>query len=653
MGREIAAKFVRLFQAPTDDMELVRAQFHAFAKQIPLLYIILSINTAAVVFTFAKFGHPWISLYLPLALCLAGLGRGVTWWRIGRAAVSDDVVVLYMRRTNRLAFISALAFIAWGMALFPYGDAYAQGQLVFFLGLSLISGAFCLMHLRSAALSVTLFGVAPFSIYFFFAEEGHFRSAAINLALVSLGMIVILMIYNRDFANLVSSRRSLLEKQEETQRLSEENLRLANLDALSGLPNRRALMSQLEEMHRASGEAHTQIAVIFVDLDGFKDVNDAYGHETGDRVIEIVAAELQRLLPEGAVLARLGGDEFAALISASDAAAQADMFAARVVANLTEPIRIRERAVQIGASVGIACAPQGACDAGELFRRADAAMYDVKENGKAGVRVYSAALDAARHRQQELEGEIRQGLIDGQFEVFYQPIVDAEGKDIVSVEALLRWPRRPAGAIGPDQFICVAEASGLINPLGLFVLRRACQDILEAKGLNLSVNVSPAQFRDPDFEAKIAAVLAETGFPAQRLEFELTESYLIDHPERAMAVIASLKGMGVSIALDDFGVGYTSIAYLQRYGFDRIKIDKSLAGRVATDKKAGVLVAGAIYIANGLDMAVTAEGVETEEQADLLRLAGCQCLQGFRYSEPKPIDEIRDWLTERRGDAAA
>lgn len=427
------------------------------------------------------------------------------------------------------------------------------------------------MHLRSAVLSVTLFGVAPFSLYFFFAEQGHFRAAAIHLALVSLGMIVILMIYNRDFANLVSSRRSLLEKQEETQRLSGENLRLANLDALSGLRNRRALMSQLEGIHRASGEAHTQTAVIFVDLDDFKDVKGAYGHETGDRVIEIVAGELQSLLPEDAVLARLGGDEFAALISGSDAAALADMFAARVVSSLNEPIRIGERAIQIGASVGIACAAQGACDARELFRRADAAMYDVKANGKAGVRVYSAALDAARHRQQEL--------------------------------------------------------------------------------LHLSVNVSLAQFRDPDFEAKIADVLAETGFPPARLEFELTEGYLIDHPERAMAVISSLKGMGISIALDDFGTGYTSISYLQRYGFDRIKIDKSLAGRIATDKKAGVLVAGAIYIANGLDMAVTAEGVETEEQAHLLRLAGCQCLQGSRYSKPKPIDEIRDWITKR--DAAA
>jgi diguanylate cyclase (GGDEF)-like protein len=497
-----------------------------------------------------------------------------------------------------------------------------------------------------------LFGIAPFSIYFFFAEQGHFRSAAINLALVSLGMIVILMIYNRDFANLVSSRRSLLEKQEETQRLSEENLRLANLDALSGLPNRRALMSQLEAIHQATGKANTQTAVIFVDLDGFKDVNDTYGHETGDKVIKIVAREFQSLLPEGAVLARLGGDEFAGLISGSDAAEQADMFAARVVSSLNEPIRIRERAIQIGASVGIACAAQGACDARELFRRADAAMYDVKANGKADVRVYSAALDAARQRQQELEAQIRQGLIEGQFDVFYQPIVDADRKEIVSVEALLRWPRRLAGPIGPDQFISVAEASGLINPLGLLVLRRACRDILEAK-VKLSVNVSPAQFRDPDFEAKIAAVLAETDFPAERLEFELTEGYLIDHPERAMAVISSLKGMGISIALDDFGTGYTSISYLQRYGFDRIKIDKSLAGQIATDKRAGVLVAGAVYMANGLDMAVTAEGVETEEQANMLRLAGCQCLQGFRYSEPKPIDEIRDLLTERSRDVAA
>jgi diguanylate cyclase (GGDEF)-like protein len=591
--------------------------------------------------------------------------RGLTWWRIGRSEVPDDVAIQHMRRTNRLAFFLAVVFTVWGMALFSYGDAYAQSQIVFFLALSMIGCTFCLMHLRSAVLSVTLVGVVPFSIFFSFADHGHFRPAAVNLALVAIGMIAILMTHNRDFANLVASRRSLLEKQAETQHLSDENLRLANLDSLSGLPNRRALMSRLGEIHAPGRESDAVTAIVFVDLDGFKDVNDTYGHETGDKLIKILSTQFERLLPEGAILARLGGDEFASLISARNAEELAQTFATCVTDFLKQPIRIGERAIQVGASIGVACALPGECNAQELFRRADTAMYDVKANGKAGVTMYAPELDAERQRQQDLEMEIRQGLHQGEFEVYYQPIVDAATKAIVSVEALLRWPRRPQGTIGPDQFIPVAETSGLIHPLGLFVLRRACEDFLDIDGLKLSVNVSPAQFRDPEFELKVATILSETAFPAARLELELTEGYLIDHPQRAMTAISSLKRMGVSVALDDFGTGYTSIAYLQQYGFDRIKIDKSLAGQIATDKKAGVLVAGAIYLATGLDMAVTAEGVETEEQAAMLRLAGCQCLQGFWYSAPKSLPDLlaqdliandliaKDLIAQRRVGSAA
>ena len=640
MLKYLAGKIHFLFSVPSHDIELVRAQFRAFSRQIPLLYFILGANTLALSMAYAKFGHPWLSVYLPTALCLVCIVRGVTWWRIGRSEVPDDMAILYMQRTNKLAFFIAVAFTVWGMTLFSYGDAYARSQIVFFLALSMIGCSFCLMHLRSAVLSVTLVGVVPFSIFFFFADEGHFRPAAVNLALVALGMIAILMTYNRDFANLVASRRSLLEKQEETQRLSDDNLRLANLDSLSGLPNRRALMSRLGEIHAPDREKGAVTAVVFVDLDGFKDVNDAYGHETGDTLIKIVAGQFQRLTPQNAILARLGGDEFASLISDPNADELAKTFAMRAIALLEQPIKIGDRNIQVGASIGIACAVPGDCDSQELFRRADTAMYDVKANGKGGVKTYSPELDAERQRQQDLETQIRQGLREEEFEVHYQPIVDAATKAIVSVEALLRWPRRPEGAIGPDQFIPVAEASGLINPLGLFVLRRACEDFLNVEGLRLSVNVSPAQFRDPEFEAKVATILSETAFPAERLELELTEGYLIDHPQRAMTAISSLKGMGVSVALDDFGTGYTSIAYLQQYGFDRIKIDKSLAGQIGADKKAGVLVAGAIYLATGLDMAVTAEGVETEEQAALLRLAGCQCLQGFWYSAPKSLRDL-------------
>jgi len=648
LKQRLSGKLKRLLSVPTNDVDLVRAQFQAFAKQIPLLYFILATNAMAVAFTFAKFGPPWITLYVPTTLFVVCLVRGVTWWRIGRSKVPDADAIRHMRRTNRLAFIIAIAYTAWGFALFPYGDAYAQGQIVFFLALTMISCNFCLMHLRPAVLNVTFVGVVPFSIFFFFADQGHFRAAAVNLAFVAFGMITMLMSNYRDFANLVASRRSLIEKQMETQ--SDENLRLANLDSLSGLPNRRALMTALSERCGDRAKTGAPTAVVFIDLDGFKDVNDTYGHETGDQLIAVVAQDFKRLLPGDALLARIGGDEFAASISATDALQLAHSFASIVIEFLERPIRIGERPIQVGASIGVACAAPTECSADELFRRADTAMYHVKANGKSGVKLYTPELDAERQKRQQIEDQLRRGLAENEFDVVYQPIVDAGARRIVAVEALLRWPRRKEGALSPDQFIPVAEASGLINPLGLFILRRACEELRDIEGIRLNVNVSPAQFRDPDFETQVTNILSQTRFPAKRLELELTEGYLIDHPQRATIAISFLKAMGVSIALDDFGTGYTSIAYLQQYGFNRIKIDKSLAGKITTDRKAGVLVAGAVHLANGLDMAVTAEGVETEEQAAMLKLVGCNCLQGFLFSKPKPLCEAlrSEWMEEQR-----
>jgi len=629
-----------LLSVPTDDIELVRAQFKAFAKQIPLLYFILATNTGAVMLTYAHFGPVWISLYAPGFLCFVCLVRGVKWWRIGRSEVSDADAIRHMRMTNKLAFVMAVAFSVWGMSLFPYGDAYAKSQIVFFLALTMISCIFCLMHLRSAALTVCIVGIVPFSLYFFFGDHGHFRAAAVNLALVGVGMIAILLVYYRDFAHLVASRRALIDKQTETQRLSDENLQLANIDSLSGLSNRRALMTKLQELQSRGRSGADPTAIVFIDLDGFKDVNDTYGHETGDHLIALVADNLRRMLPARAMLARLGGDEFAVVLCEPDAAGQAQRFADAFVDLLRRPVMIRERTIQVGASVGISCATPDACTAQELFRRADTALYYVKANGKSGVKVYAPELDSERQRAQELEEQIRRGLAESEFEVHYQPIVDAHTKRVVSLEALLRWPRRPEGPMGPDQFIRVAESSGLIHPLGLFALRRACVELEAFPELKLNVNISPAQFRDPDFEAKVGEILRETGFPTARLELELTEGYLIDHPQRAAAAISSLKSMGVGVALDDFGTGYTSIAYLQEYGFSQIKIDKSLVARVGHDKKAGVLIAGSVYLANGLDMEVTAEGVETSEQERLLRASGCKYLQGYLFCEPLPMRQL-------------
>ncbi|WP_297202373.1 EAL domain-containing protein [uncultured Pluralibacter sp.] len=414
----------------------------------------------------------------------------------------------------------------------------------------------------------------------------------------------------------------------------------ARIDWLSGLPNRRALLEALEQANlRGEGGGKT---MVFIDLDGFKDVNDIYGHDVGDALIVHVAGVLQAQTPDGALLARLGGDEFALAASGPQAAQAADTFARRVLESLSQPIRIRERTIYIGASIGIASGDDGTESSPELFRRADIAMYHSKINGKGRVTWYDAALNSAREHQLRIENEIRHGLAHDEFEVWYQPIVNAATLDITGVEALVRWPRRPGGELRPDDFIAVAESSGLIEPLGQLVLRRACRDLLELCNLTLSVNISPAQFRDPNFESHVAQALEESRFPAARLQLEITETYVLEGPDRACAAIANLKALGASIALDDFGTGYSSIGYLRRLSVNSIKIDKSLAGSVDSDAQAAALVSGTVRIATALGMSVVAEGVENEQQVTLLREAGCDRLQGYLFGQPMPVAALRE-----------
>lgn len=413
---------------------------------------------------------------------------------------------------------------------------------------------------------------------------------------------------------------------------------IALTDWLSHLPNRRALIEQLERISRR-GDRDIK-TVVFIDLDGFKDVNDIYGHDVGDILIIRIADMLQTLVPHGGMLARMGGDEFAMTVGGAHSEASASAFAGSVLDYLSTPIRIGERTLHISASLGIASGTLQEKTSSELFRQADIAMYHSKITGKGRITHYDAELSSAREYQLSLEDDIRHGLEHDEFEVWYQPIVCARSQAMVGVEALVRWPRRPKGELMPDAFITIAETSGLIYSLGQFVLARACRDLLAHNDLKLSVNISPAQFRDPEFEDKVSSVLKSSGFPPARLQLEVTETYVLERPERARAAISALKALGTAVALDDFGTGYSSIGYLRRFNFDTIKIDKSLAGLVDDDDQAAALVGGTIRIASALGMTVIAEGVETEKQMKLLRLAGCDQLQGFYFSEPMPLSSL-------------
>jgi diguanylate cyclase (GGDEF)-like protein len=640
--KRAASTLASQYRLRSDDMDLGRAQFREFVHQVPLLYFVLSCNAVAVLLTYSRFAPHLLSSAFPVVLCAIAAYRGIWWSRRRNVSFSDAEILKHIRTTSILAIIMTAGFMVWGFLLYPYGDQAAKGHLTFFLALTQISSVFCLMPLRSAALSVATIATVPFFFFFLFVDGGRMAPEAVMLAIVAGGMIVIMYRYNGTFSKLIRSRRVLRQRQTETQKLSDENRQIALTDPLSGLPNRRALLERLDAVAGTPQLPADALAVVFIDLDGFKVVNDVHGHQLGDRLIVTVGHSLESIRPAGSMLARMGGDEFALLIEGPDCAGKAMSFAEQAVDLIGVPARIGGRLLKVGASIGIAVNDEAdIVDPFELLRRADTAMYEVKANGKGGIMVYDPSLDQDRIRRHELEQEIARGLGRSEFDVVYQPIVAAGDFGTVGVEALIRWPGRPAGPLNPDEFIGVAEGSGLIQALGMYVLERACRETRHIDGLRLSVNVSPTQFNHPDFERQVVQILNLTGFDPERLQLEITERHLIEYPERARVAIESLRSRGIVFALDDFGTGFTSLAYLQSYGFSCVKIDRSLTQRLETDTKANYLISGLVQMAKGLDVSVVAEGVENELLARMLTAAGCNELQGYHFGRPAALATLR------------
>lgn len=417
-------------------------------------------------------------------------------------------------------------------------------------------------------------------------------------------------------------------------------------DSLSQVPNRRALHIDFQR-HAESGE---EAALALIDLDGFKLVNDHYGHFVGDRLIKECASLLREVCRDEARFYRLGGDEFAILVVGQIAGNILEGICRKLLGRLTAPFHIDDRTIVVGASIGLArSSAEERTSSSELLRRTDVAMYASKDAGKMRCTWFSSEFDKNRDLIRGIDAELRQALVNNQFRIHYQPLVDAHSRAIVAVEALLRWERPDGSRVGPDVFIPIAEESGLINAIGLWVLRQACLDAMDWHGIMLSVNVSAAQLRNPEFPIELGLILEETGFPPSRLELEVTETYLVIDPVVAGHSLEVIRDFGVGIVLDDFGTGYASIGFLRQFRFEKLKIDRSLIVDATCDEGSRAMMLASIAVARALDMDVTAEGVETQDQADLARTAGCDQMQGWLYFKAMAAEQISEHLTNAAG----
>jgi diguanylate cyclase (GGDEF)-like protein len=427
---------------------------------------------------------------------------------------------------------------------------------------------------------------------------------------------------------------------------------LAHYDALTDLPNRALFHEQLKrELARiAPGE---QLAVMYIDIDEFKSVNDTLGHLIGDELLKSVAVSLGRCIRDTDFVARLGGDEFAIVQTGVGTADDVTGLVTRVLDTIREPYECLGHQVTTDASIGIALAPQHGADLDQILKNADLAMYAAKSAGRRTYRFFEPEMDARVRARRILEMDLRQAISDGAFEVHYQPCVSLRDNKITGCEALLRWRHSERGMISPAEFIPIAEETGLINQLGEWVLTTACAEATTwPEHIKLAVNVSPVQFKSGTLALKIVAALAASGLPASRLELEITEAVLIRDDEVALAILHQLRAIGVGIALDDFGTGYSSLSYLQRFPFDKIKIDRCFVNDIAEPDGSSCIVQAVVNIAAARQMTTTAEGVETQQQRDLLRALGCAEMQGYLFSPARPAAEIRQ-LFRREQSAGA
>jgi diguanylate cyclase (GGDEF)-like protein len=446
-----------------------------------------------------------------------------------------------------------------------------------------------------------------------------------------------------DGGMFVLAVRDIRERKEAAARIAH----LAYHDVLTGLPNRAVfaehLAATLEQSERR------RVALLCLDLDGFKAVNDLYGHPAGDELLIEASHRLRDAVGEGCLVARLGGDEFAVVQAGAYQPRHAGSLADKIIGALNEPFLLQDQSVRVGCSVGIAVYPTDARSASDLIKNADLALYRAKSEGGRLARFYEAAMDEAMRDRRNMEAELRLALGRDEFSIHYQPLADLEAGKIIGFEALLRWDHPTRGSISPEEFIPLAEECNYIETLGEWVLRHACAEAAGWQGgLRLSVNLSPLQFIPGNLVDTVRRIVAETGMDPRRLDLEVTEGLLIREPDKAVEVLRELKKLGIQISMDDFGTGYSSLSYFRVFPFDKLKIDRSFVKDMLVNPQARAIIRSVIGLGRGLEMSVIAEGVETEEQLDALRIDGCTQVQGYLISRPGPIAHFERAVLEPR-----
>ncbi len=620
------------------DKDLVRSQYLAFSRQVPLLYFVLTVNTATVSYTHLGAAPAWLTLYAPGLLIIGCIARMATWYVRRHETLSDAGIERRIRNVIKLIAVLGILFTTWGVTLFQYGDAYQRSHVAFYMAVTVITVICCLTHLRAAAMLLTAIVLVPYTCYFFWTGNQVLIAIAINVVLVLLSMTLILWNHYRDFRSLIDSKKQLLRNNSDMQRLSDENFRLANVDLLTQLPNRRHFFSIIDELlaNRAhDGQLSRPFAVGVLDLDGFKQVNDLYGHRFGDSVLAEVGKRLLHFDREDVFFARLGGDEFGLiLMHLKDRQAAIDL-GNTVCAALHHTHAVREAVARMSASLGLAMCPEAGDTPEQLFERADYALYFAKKQRRGSAAVFSTEHETEIRHVAAIEQALRTESLKDELTLVFQPIFDANERRIVAFESLARWHSPTMGRVDPGEFIGIAERTGMITVISQSLLRRALAFILQCpESIRISFNLSSLDLTSDGALDRIVDIVGESGVAPERIEFEITETAIIHDFERASEALATLKAIGAQVSLDDFGTGFSSLSRVHRLPLDKIKVDRAFIAQLETEPQCQKIVKSIADLCANLHLECVIEGVENATQVDMLQQAGCRLMQGYYFGRP-------------------
>lgn len=630
---------VRRFISVTDESpELLKAQFEVFSSQVPLMYAIMLISAWALAITFIDSAPPLLAIYVPMFFTLVCCVRIIGWLRSRHIVPTAEAARKALTRTNLFALLIGVAITAWSLSLYPYGAPYMRGNIAFFMAITGVGVIICLLQLRSAAFMVAIIINIPFVLYFSFSGIPSFIGMAINTFLVSGALLMVVAVQFRYFAAAVDARTRL-------ETVNEENFRLANHDSLTGLTNRRKFFSNLKEMSCKAKEKGQRLAVGIIDLDGFKPVNDLYGHVVGDSLLVEVGQRLILLSDQNTHVSRLGGDEFALIFC--DCGSDSDLLAKgeQICTALRSPFVLADATVQISGSIGVSTFPHLADNVHELYERADYALYHGKRTNRGHPFLFSLDQMVEIEQSTLIEQVLRKANLQRELTVVYQPIVDIKTRKTRAFEALARWDNPVLGNVPPALFIPVAERAGLVGGLTRIILEKALVTAASwPEDVGLSFNLSTQDICSPDGAVRIVGTILASGIDPQRLDLEITETAMMYDFARAKTAIETLKALGCGIALDDFGTGYSSLSQLHALPLTKIKIDRSFVSDIDKNPASYKIVKSLLALSRDMGLGCVVEGVETREEMDTLVSLGGQLAQGYYYSPAISEAEIDAFL---------